>query len=49
VTNWPALDVAIRLAFLYFLLSVVCSSANEAIASDLSSVVVATSTKQQVT
>jgi hypothetical protein len=32
VTSYPALDVFIGLAFLFFLLSIVCSSINEAIA-----------------
>jgi hypothetical protein len=35
MTNFPALDVAIGLVFLYFILSLVCSAINETIASGL--------------
>jgi hypothetical protein len=35
ITSYPALDVFIGLAFLYFLLSIVCSSINEGIATAL--------------
>ena len=37
ITNYPALDVVIGLAFVYFLLSLVCSAINEGIATALNS------------
>src|ERR1700749_4466553 len=35
MTSWPVLDVAIGLSFLFFILSIVCSSLNEGIATVL--------------